>query len=130
MKVPANIGSFVADPKRVRQILFNLMSNAIGFSPSNETVTLAAERQKDKIVFHVIDKGPGIPPEIKTRLFGLFESYPRGSRHRGAGLGLAIVRSLMALHGGSVAIESEPGQGTMVSCIFPATARAHSEAAE
>lgn len=130
MKVPANIGSFVADPKRVRQILFNLMSNAIGFSPSNETVTLAAERQKDKIVFHVIDKGPGIPPEIKTRLFGLFESYPRGSRHRGAGLGLAIVRSLMALHGGSVAIESEPGQGTVVSCIFPATARAHSEAAE
>lgn len=130
MKAPADIGSFTADPKRVRQILFNLMSNAIGFSPASETVTLAAERQKDKIVFRVIDKGPGIPPEIKTRLFGLFESYPRGSRHRGAGLGLAIVRSLMALHGGSVAIESEPGQGTVVSCIFPATARAHREAAE
>jgi len=130
MKAPANIGSFTADPKRVRQILFNLMSNAIGFSPAGETVTLSAERQNDNIVFRVIDKGPGIPPEIKTRLFGLFESYPRGSRHRGAGLGLAIVRSLMALHGGSVAIDSEPGQGTVVSCIFPATARAHSEAAE
>jgi signal transduction histidine kinase len=130
MKAPANIGSFTADPKRVRQILFNLMSNAIGFSPAGETVTLSAERQHDNIVFRVIDKGPGIPPEIKTRLFGLFESYPRGSRHRGAGLGLAIVRSLMALHGGSVAIDSEPGQGTVVSCIFPATARAQSEAAE
>jgi signal transduction histidine kinase len=130
MQAPAEIGTFVADSKRVRQILFNLMSNAIGFSPAGETVTLSAERQQDNIVFRVIDRGPGIPPEIKTRLFGLFESYPRGSRHRGAGLGLAIVRSLMALHGGSVAIDSEPGQGTVVSCIFPATARAHSEAAE
>ena len=82
------------------------------------------------MVFRVIDKGPGIPPEIKKRIFGLFESYPRGSRHRGAGLGLAIVRSLIALHGGSVSIESESGQGTAVSCIFPATARSHREAAE
>jgi signal transduction histidine kinase len=130
LKAPANIGSFIADKRRVRQILFNLMSNAIGFSPPGETVTLTAERQKDKVVFRVIDTGPGIPPEIKKRIFGLFESYPRGSRHRGAGLGLAIVRSLIALHGGSVSIESEPGQGTVVSCIFPATARAHREAAE
>ena len=106
------------------------MSNAIGFSPPGESVTLTAERQKDTVVFRVIDKGPGIPPEIKKRIFGLFESYPRGSRHRGAGLGLAIVRSLIALHGGSVSIESEPGQGTAVSCIFPATARSHREAAE
>src|SRR5579885_1993491 len=130
IKAPANIGTFIADPKRVRQILFNLMSNAINFSPPGETVTLSAERGRDTVTFRVIDKGPGIPPEIKERIFGLFESYPRGSRHRGAGLGLAIVRSLIALHGGSVAIESEPGQGTVVSCIFPATARAHSEAAE
>lgn len=130
IKAPANIGTFIADQKRVRQILFNLMSNAINFSPSGETVTMTAERDKDTVTFHIIDKGPGIPAEIKKRIFGLFESYPRGSRHRGAGLGLAIVRSLIALHGGTIAIESEPGQGTAVSCIFPATARTHSVAAE
>jgi signal transduction histidine kinase len=130
IKAPANIGTFIADPKRVRQVLFNLMSNAINFSPQGETVTLSVERERDTVTFHVIDKGPGIPPEIKERIFGLFESYPRGSRHRGAGLGLAIVRSVIALHGGTVAIESEPGQGTVVSCIFPATARPHRVAAE
>lgn len=130
IKAAANIGTFIADPKRVRQVLFNLMSNAINFSPQGETVTLTAERDRDTVTFRVIDKGPGIPPEIKERIFGLFESYPRGSRHRGAGLGLAIVRSVIALHGGTVAIESEPGQGTAVSCIFPATARPHRVAAE
>jgi signal transduction histidine kinase len=130
IEAPANIGTFVADPKRVRQILFNLMSNAINFSPSGETVTLTAERDKETVIFRVIDRGPGLPAEIRTRIFGLFESYPRGSRHRGAGLGLAIVRSLVTLHRGSIAIESEPGQGTVVSCKFPATARAHSVAAE
>ncbi|HVT54978.1 MAG TPA: PAS-domain containing protein, partial [Xanthobacteraceae bacterium] len=130
LKAPANIGTFIADPKRVRQVLFNLMSNAINFSPQGETVALTAERDRDTVTFRIIDKGPGIPPEIKERIFGLFESYPRGSRHRGAGLGLAIVRSVIALHGGTVAIESEPGQGTVVSCIFPATARPHRVAAE
>lgn len=130
IRAPAQIGHFVADEKRVRQILFNLMSNAIGFSPPGETVTLTAERQKDTVVFRVSDRGPGIPPEIKKRVFGLFESYHRGSTHRGAGLGLSIVRSLISLHGGSVLIDSEPGQGTVVSCIFPTSARANREAAE
>lgn len=130
IRAPSDIGRFIADEKRVRQILFNLMSNAIGFSPAGETVTLTAERQKDTIIFRVSDKGPGIPPEIKKRVFDLFESHHLGSTHRGAGLGLSIVRSLIALHGGSVSIDSEPGRGTTVSCIFPITARAHREAAE
>lgn len=130
ISAPADIGHFVADEKRVRQVLFNLMSNAIGFSPPGETVTLTAERQKDGVVFRVSDRGPGIPPEIKERVFGLFESYHLGSTHRGAGLGLSIVRSLISLHGGSVSIDSEPGQGTVVSCIFPTSARANREAAE
>ncbi len=130
IRAPSDIGRFIADEKRVRQILFNLMSNAIGFSPSGETVTLTAERQKETIVFRISDKGPGIPPEIKKRVFDLFESHHLGSTHRGAGLGLSIVRSLIALHGGSVSIDSEPGRGTTVSCIFPITARAHREAAE
>jgi signal transduction histidine kinase len=130
IRVPANIGRFIADGKRVRQVLFNLMSNAIGFSPAGETVTLTAERRADEIIFRVADKGPGIPEDIKERVFDLFESHHLGSSHRGAGLGLSIVRSLMALHGGSVSIDSEPGRGTIVTCIFPVHAPAAREAAE
>lgn len=128
--LPANIGSFTADEKRVRQVLFNLLSNAAGFSPAGETVTLSAERTRDAVVFRIADRGPGIPPELKERIFGRFENHRRGSQHRGAGLGLSIVRSLMELHGGSVTIDSAPGQGTVVTCAFPVHAAAGSQAAE
>jgi signal transduction histidine kinase len=128
--VPKNIGSFVADEKRVRQVLFNLLSNAAGFSPAGETITLSAERGRDGIIFRVADRGPGIPPELHERIFGRFESHTLGSQHRGAGLGLSIVRSLMELHGGSINLDSEPGAGTVATCVFPIHAAAGSQAAE
>jgi signal transduction histidine kinase len=128
--VPKNIGSFVADEKRVRQVLFNLLSNAAGFSPDGETITLSAERGRDGIIFRVADRGPGIPPELHERIFGRFESHTLGSQHRGAGLGLSIVRSLMELHGGSITLDSEPGAGTVATCVFPIHAAAGSQAAE
>jgi signal transduction histidine kinase len=131
ISLPPKIGSFVADEKRVRQVLFNLLSNAAGFSPDGETITLSAERTREAIVFHIADRGPGIPAELQERIFGRFESHRLGtSQHRGAGLGLSIVRSLMELHGGSVAIDSAPGKGTVVSCVFPIHAAAGSQAAE
>ncbi|MEX0591143.1 MAG: PAS-domain containing protein [Xanthobacteraceae bacterium] len=128
--LPANIGSFIADEKRVRQVLFNLLSNAIGFSPYGETVSISAERARDRIVFRISDRGPGIPAELMDRVFGRFESHTLGSQHRGAGLGLSLVRSLVALHGGSIAIDSEPGKGTVAICTFPIHAAAGSQAAE
>jgi signal transduction histidine kinase len=114
-----NVGSFRADPKRVRQILFNLLSNAIGFSEPGQTVTLAALRRPSEIVFKVSDRGRGIPPEILDKVFDRFESHTVGSRHRGVGLGLSIVRSFVELHGGKILIDSAPGEGTTVTCIFP-----------
>jgi signal transduction histidine kinase len=128
--IPKNIGSFIADEKRVRQVLFNLLSNAAGFSPAGETITLSADRGRDGIVFRVADHGPGVPPELQDRIFGRFESHALGSQHRGAGLGLSIVRSLMELHGGTIAIDSEPGSGTVATCVFPTHAAAGSQAAE
>jgi len=121
IRTPANIGSFVADDRRLRQVLFNLLSNAVGFSPAGETVTLSAERQAEAVVFTVVDRGPGIPPEQKDKVFDWFETDPHGSEHRGPGLGLTLVRSFVELHGGSVTIESTPGEGTVVSCVFPAS---------
>ncbi|MGA8615822.1 MAG: PAS-domain containing protein [Xanthobacteraceae bacterium] len=120
-QAPANIGSFVADGKRLRQILFNLLANALSFSPPGSTVTFLAERQADAVAFSVSDKGPGIPPEMLEKVFNWFETNSLGSHHRGSGIGLSLVRSFVELHGGSVTIHSAIGEGTTVTCTFPAS---------
>jgi signal transduction histidine kinase len=114
------VGNFQADEARIRQILYNLLSNAIGFSSPGQAVSLAAFRRDDEIVFKVSDQGRGIPPDVLDRVFARFETNSVGARHRGAGLGLSIVRAFVELHGGRVQIESAPGEGTTVTCIFPA----------
>jgi signal transduction histidine kinase len=114
-----NVGTFTADERRVRQVLFNLLANAVGFSPPHSTVTLACDRHDDAVVFTVTDEGPGIPPEMTDRVFDWFETQSHGSRHRGAGLGLSIVRSFIELHGGRVTLDSTLGRGTTVVCTFP-----------
>jgi signal transduction histidine kinase len=119
LRVDPDIGSFMADERRLRQILFNLLSNAVGFSPAGESVRFSAERRPGAIVFAVTDNGPGIPTEMKDRIFDWFETHPLGSRHRGAGLGLSIVRSFVELHGGTVTVDSAVGRGTTVICTFP-----------
>jgi signal transduction histidine kinase len=112
------LDSFVADERRLRQILFNLLSNAVGFSPNGGTVTLKAAQSEGAVTFSVADQGPGIPPERLDNVFTRFETHTAGSDHRGVGLGLSIVRSLVELHGGTVHIESS-GSGTIVTCAFP-----------
>jgi signal transduction histidine kinase len=81
------------------------------------------------VVFSVTDRGPGIPPEQMDKVFDWFETDPRGSEHRGPGLGLSLVRSFVELHGGTVNIESKPGMGTTVTCVFPAAQQAAQTAA-
>jgi signal transduction histidine kinase len=117
-----DIGTFVADERRLRQALFNLLANAIGFSPPGGIVTLAAQRLQNAVVFMVTDQGPGIPPDVRDRVFDWFETHSLGSRHRGTGLGLSLVRSFVELHGGTVTIDSQVGRGTTVTCIFPTEA--------
>ena len=119
IRAPANIGSFTADERRLRQILFNLLSNAVGFSPAGQTVTLLAERRPHAVIFSVTDYGPGIASEAKDKVFDWFETDSKGSQHRGPGLGLSLVRSFVELHGGTVTIDSAPGQDTTVTCVFP-----------
>ena len=68
------------------------------------------------MVFAVTDSGPGISPEVKDKVFDWFESYSNGSRHRGAGLGLSLVRSFVELHGGEVRVDSDVAKGTTVIC--------------
>jgi signal transduction histidine kinase len=124
------IGSFVGDGSRVVQVLYNLLANAVGFSPQDTTVTLSARRTEHSVVFAVTDQGPGIPPEVKDKVFDWFESHSNGSRHRGAGLGLPLVKSFVELHGGKVRVDSLLGKGTTVTCHFPIDQAAHRNAAE
>jgi len=119
VKISSGINEFFLDEKRIQQILFNLLSNSIGFSSEGQTITIAAKLQKGCLIIIVKDMGRGIPAEVIERVFDRFETYTIGSRHRGAGLGLSIVRSLVELHGGTVEIKSQPGKGTIVSCVFP-----------
>jgi signal transduction histidine kinase len=119
LRATHGIGSFTADERRLRQILFNLLSNAVGFSPPGSTVVLQAERRPGAVMFTVTDHGPGIPPESQDKVFEWFETDSQGSQHRGTGLGLTLVRSFVELHGGTVTIDSEIGRGTTVTCVFP-----------
>ncbi|MGC2134929.1 MAG: PAS-domain containing protein [Xanthobacteraceae bacterium] len=119
IRAPSDIGSFVADKLRLRQILFNLLANAVSFSPGGATVTLSAARTAGAVVFSVNDQGPGIPPDVLDKVFDWFETHPLGSQHRGPGIGLSLVRSFVELHGGTVTIISAVGQGTTVTCTFP-----------
>ena len=129
IRATPDIGSLIADERRVRQSLFNLLANAVGFSPAGETVTLTAQRLKDALVFSVTDRGPGIPADVQDKVFDWFETHSLGSRHRGTGLGLSLVRSFVELHGGSVTLKSTLGRGTTVTCIFPLDHRAKRSAA-
>jgi signal transduction histidine kinase len=128
--VDPDIGSFIGDERRIVQVLYNLLANAVGFSPQDATVVVSARRTERSVVFTVTDSGPGIPPDVKDKVFDWFESRSHGSRHRGAGLGLSLVRSFVELHGGKVRVDSVVGRGTTVTCDFPTDQAAHRNAAE
>lgn len=128
--VDPNIGSFIGDERRVVQVLYNLLANAVGFSPQDAAISLTARRSDRSVVFTVTDAGPGIPADVQDKVFDWFESHSNGSRHRGAGLGLSLVRSFMELHGGKVRVDSIVGKGTTVTCDFPIDRAAHLSAAE
>ncbi|TIP00295.1 MAG: ATP-binding protein, partial [Mesorhizobium sp.] len=98
--------SFHGDEIRVRQILYNLLSNAANYAPAASTITLACRQMADGVEFSVHDDGPGMPPDVLESVFRRFEPRANGGRRRGAGLGLSIVKSFVELHGGTVRIET------------------------
>lgn len=118
---PVGVGEMIADLKRLRQALYNLIANALRFTPSDGQVTISVRREGQDIVFHVTDSGVGIAPEDHERVFEKFERTDRGGRDIGAGLGLPLVRNLIDLHGGHVEIISSDRTGTNVECRVPVT---------
>lgn len=115
-----DIGVIRADPRRLKQILFNLLSNAFAYTGAGGSVTLGADRAPGLVRIWVADSGRGVSPTDQARVFEAFESSGPSA---GAGLGLSLVQRLVNLHGGWVRMESAPGEGTRVTCFLPADPR-------
>lgn len=119
--VSAERDRFVADPYRIQQILLNLLSNAIKFTPSGGQVTLRMFADDVSAIFQVKDTGIGIPEDKRSLLFQKFQqldtSYQRV--YQGTGLGLALTKQLVELHGGRITVESTVGVGTVFTVQLP-----------
>lgn len=112
--VSPSVPIIVTDPAKLQQILFNFLSNAIRFSPNGAPVELSARLDPgDRVRIGVRDRGPGVPPDKQEVIFEKFRQLDQSvtREHGGTGLGLAIARELSALLGGSVGVESKPGEG-------------------
>ena len=116
----APIGLIRGDANRLGQTLDHLVENAIRQTPAGGTVSLAGRRTDGEIQLQVTDTGRGIPYHVQAHIFDRFLARERG----GPGLGLALVKALVELHGGWVALESEPGSGATFTCHLPETAQA------
>jgi signal transduction histidine kinase len=109
------------DAPRFGQVVDNLVSNAVKFSPSGTTVTVALRADGDNFTFSVQDQGPGVPEEERKLLFRSFQKLsarPTGGE-KSTGLGLAIVKKVVDAHGGRIEVESAPGHGTRFIVSVP-----------
>ena len=112
----------IADKNKFKQVLYNLLSNAIKFTPPDGKVAVTATAAGEKLVITVKDSGIGIPPELQHKIFGAFYQVQSASNREypGTGLGLALTRKLVELHGGVIDFDSRPGEGTTFRVELPA----------
>jgi signal transduction histidine kinase len=120
IEIAEDAGEIRADNRRLHQTLSQLVSNAIGFSPKGATIRMGARRDGADILLWVADNGRGMDPDFQKKAFERFNSRPAAGGHRGPGLGLALVKSFVELHGGSVRLMSRLSEGTTVICRLPA----------
>lgn len=119
-----DMGWIVGDLRRLKQVMFNLIGNAVKYTPAGGSITVRAEREADEMVLTVADTGPGIPEDEMARVFDSFVRVRHDCGQGGAGLGLALVRRFVELHGGKVDLKSAfdqgaSGQGTIVTVRLP-----------
>jgi two-component system, cell cycle sensor histidine kinase DivJ len=120
-RAPENLPVMTGDPRAFRQVVLNLVSNAIKFTERGGTVTVSASVEATRLMLRVADNGVGIAADDLKRIgdpfFQAGKTYQR--RHEGTGLGLSIVKSLVGLHGGEMTVQSKIGEGTIVAVALP-----------
>jgi two-component system sensor histidine kinase KdpD len=127
VEIQAGLPALYAHPALIEQALFNVLENAAKFSPAGEPIRLRARRTGERLILEVVDRGPGIPPAERERIFDLFYSgtgsdgtSARSVAGCGSGLGLTIVRGMIGAHGGSVeALAGDGGAGTTIRISLP-----------
>ena len=119
--IEPNLPLVEVEPDRIRQILVNLVTNAHEYSPERASIQVSARVANDAVVIDVTDNGPGIPPAQVEHIFERFVRGDAGLTQRvgGTGLGLAITKSLVELHGGTIAVDSEVGRGSTFEVVLP-----------
>ena len=109
------------DERRIRQVIFNLLSNAVKFTPAGGAVDVTAARFDGEVRVSVADTGPGLAVDDHERIFEEFQQTDAGLDQReGSGLGLALSKRFVELHGGRIWVDSEPGKGSTFVFTLPA----------
>jgi signal transduction histidine kinase len=108
-----------ADAERLRQVVSNLIDNAVKYSPAGEPVEVSVAQRNGALVVSVSDRGPGIRPEDQRLIFEKFGRVADGGSKPGTGLGLFIARSIAEAHGGELRVSSAPGRGSTFSVTLP-----------
>jgi len=114
--VPTDLPLISVDPTRIREVLSNLISNALHHTPANGVIMIQAKVSNDCLILSVADTGSGIPAEDLPKIF---QRFYKGAGSRGSGLGLTIARNLVLLHGGEIRAESREGHGSAFTVILP-----------
>ena len=115
-----NVDLVEGDERRIRQVIFNLLSNAVKFTPAGGRVDVRYQQLNGELRIFVADTGPGIAPEDHERIFDEFHQTDEGAQqHEGTGLGLALSKRLVELHGGHIWVDSELGKGSTFVFTMP-----------
>ena len=115
VSLPEDLPKIVAQEDRMRQVVRNLLDNALKFTPENGRIDISASTNHDVVEVRVSDNGLGIPPESLPHIFERFYKVERSRRNEGSGLGLAIVKNIVQAYGGEVSVESHEGEGSTFS---------------
>jgi two-component system OmpR family sensor kinase/two-component system sensor histidine kinase BaeS len=118
LDAPSDLPLVSVDPLRIREVLMNLLSNAVHHTPSGGSIVMSVKRDNDRVVMAVTDTGKGIAPEDVPKIF---DRFYKGRTSHGSGLGLTIARNLVTAHGGTISADSRPGQGTTMTFTLPVT---------
>jgi signal transduction histidine kinase len=121
LDVAPEVGILMMDPDRMRQVMWNLVSNAIKFTPPRGRVDVTVRQNEEQAIVQIRDTGPGIAASFLPHLFERFRQADSSTRrsHAGLGLGLTLAKDLTELHGGRIEVESEPGHGATFTVVLP-----------